>query len=307
VESDVVRRGRDVLETGRPVLAHYSLATDAELELGLGCGSIDVLIEPFDADASWRELARALEERQEATLAVGLTPEGLMGRRLVALSDGRHFGTIDPAADPGILREAAKMREAGQTGSVTIETAAGTSTVFIETFLPVERLFIVGATEIGAFLCRFAHEVGFEVIVVDPRSAFATTERFPDARELRHGWPEEVLEKTGLDGRAYVVTLTHDSKLDVPALAAALRSEARYIGALGSRRTHARRAAQLTEGGFDEPSLARIHAPVGLDIGAATPAEIAVAILAEMLAVRNAHDATTTRDRRSIPRAGTAH
>jgi xanthine dehydrogenase accessory factor len=131
-----------------------------------------------------------------------------------------------------------------------------------------------------------AAPLGFQVIVVDPRSAFARAERFPDAHEVRGDWPDAVLGPGALDAWSYLVTLTHDFKVDIPALACALRSEARYIGALGSRRTHERRKSPLGLLGFDEAALARIRAPVGLDLGGRAPEEIALSILAEMLAVR---------------------
>jgi xanthine dehydrogenase accessory factor len=135
-----------------------------------------------------------------------------------------------------------------------------------------------------------AKELGFRVAVIDVRSAFATEERFPEADELIRTWPDEALEAARLDAAAHVVALTHDPKFDLPALAKALRSEAGYIGALGSRVTHERRKAQLREQGFGDAELARIHTPVGLDIGSRTPGEIALSILAEMVAARRGRD-----------------
>lgn len=173
----------------------------------------------------------------------------------------------------------------------------GIARVFIEAIPPQPRLFIVGATHTATALCRLAVQLGFHVSVVDPRTPFATRERFPDAHELRLEWPDEVLDGAGLDGRCHVLTLTHDLKFDVPTLARALRSEVRYIGALGSRRTHERRLARLREQGFDEADLARIHTPIGLDIGARTPEEIALAILAEIVAVRRGREGRSLRAR----------
>jgi xanthine dehydrogenase accessory factor len=147
-----------------------------------------------------------------------------------------------------------------------------------------------------------AKELGFRVSVLDPRTPFASVERFPMADELLLEWPHEVLERSALDAWSYVLTLTHDLKFDIPTLACALRSEARYIGALGSRRTHERRKQLLLEEGFDEAALARIHTPIGLDIGARSPEEIALAILAEMVAVRHRRDG-----RPLVERAGPIH
>ncbi len=303
VEADVVRRAAEVLDSKQAAVARYSLAGDAELEVALACGSIEVLIEPFQADVTWRVLVTALAERRAVALATVLDPEFLITRRLVISSDGLSAGSIDPHVDGEIVTEAGKMLAAGGTAVIPVRLAGQAGSVFIEAFLPPERLYIVGATEIGMHLCRMAAELGFEVTVIDPRSVFATEERFPQAHRLLRTWPQEALEGAALDDRAYVVTLTHDFKLDVPALAAALRSKARYIGALGSSRTHARRKARLADSGFTPSVLARIHAPVGLDIGAATPAEIAVAILAEMLAVRNARDGQVSSERGGVVHA----
>jgi xanthine dehydrogenase accessory factor len=151
------------------------------------------------------------------------------------------------------------------------------------------RLAIVGAVHIAQHLAEIATRMGFAVTVVDPRTAFASPERFPGI-ELSHEWPDLALERLGLDVRSAVVTLSHDPKLDDPALDAALRSEAFYIGALGSRRTQAKRADRLESLGFDEAARSRVHGPIGLDIGALGPAEIAVSIAAEIIAALRGSD-----------------
>ena len=159
--------------------------------------------------------------------------------------------------------------------------------LFLRAYPPPVRLIIVGAVHVTQPLVRMAAEAGYEAVVVDPRRAFATGERFPGIR-LVHRWPEEALAELRPDFRTAVVTLSHDPKLDDPALLAALETPAFYIGALGSRRTHRRRterlAGALRARGRDQASLRRIHAPVGLDIGARTPGEIAAAVLAEVIA-----------------------
>ncbi len=155
---------------------------------------------------------------------------------------------------------------------------------FIQPFNPPLRMHIVGAVHIAQPLARMASDIGYEVTLIDPRAAFAREERFADLA-VRSEWPDEALEAVGIDARTAVITLTHDPKLDDPALAAALRSEAFYIGSLGSTRTHSARLRRLTEEGFDEHTLARIHGPVGLPIGARSPAEIAVAILGQVTQV----------------------
>jgi xanthine dehydrogenase accessory factor len=152
---------------------------------------------------------------------------------------------------------------------------------FLQPFNPPLRLLVIGAVHIAQPLVAMARLAGYEVVVVDPRQAFASAARFPDVA-LRSDWPDRALEALAPDARTAIVTLTHDPKLDEPALAVALRSSAFYVGALGSRRTHAARLERLRALGLEESALARIHAPIGLAIGARSPAEIAVSILAEM-------------------------
>jgi len=163
--------------------------------------------------------------------------------------------------------------------NTTIETPAGK--VFVEVFSPPRRCFVVGAVHIAQPLVQMLKLADYGVIVIDPRGSFATEARFPDV-ELTQEWPDEALERLKPDHRSAVVTLTHDPKLDDPALAVALRSDCFYIGALGSRRTHAARCSRLTEMGFTEAELGRIHGPIGLAIGAVSPAEVAISILAQM-------------------------
>lgn len=165
---------------------------------------------------------------------------------------------------------------------------------FIQPYNPSKRLLIVGAVHISQALAPMAMTAGYETIVIDPREAWATQERFPGI-PLDRRWPDEAFEEMIPDRGAAIVTLTHDPKIDDPALEAALSSDAFYIGALGGRKTHGKRIARLTEAGFSEAQIARIHAPIGLDIGAVSPAEIAVAILAEVtLALRGSKRSKVT-------------
>ena len=172
-------------------------------------------------------------------------------------------------------------REALRAGRSAVMERSDAGKTFLHVFNPPLRLFIVGAVHITQALAPMAAILGYRVTVIDPRRAFTSPERFAHVRVL-DTWPDEALAGEQLDARSAVVTLTHDPKLDDPALAAALRSEAFYIGCLGSRRTHGKRLQRLSEAGFDAGSLERLHGPVGLDIGASSPGEIATAILAEM-------------------------
>lgn len=186
---------------------------------------------------------------------------------------------LDGAIQEGIRKALADDK------STTIESDAGS--IFIEVFNPPLRCFIVGAVHIAQPLARMAAELGYKVTVVDPRTAFATDARFPEI-ELSTEWPDEALARLKPDKRSAVITLTHDPKLDDPALAEALKSQAFYIGALGSRKTHAARLKRLGELGFKDADFARIHGPIGLNIGAISPPEIAVAILGQVTSVLRA-------------------
>lgn len=286
VENDVLERAIQVLDSGQPVLATYGIADELGLQVGLSCGgSIDVLIEPFVPTDAWHTLRQAVQEQRPAALAIGLAPASLLGRKMTVGEDAS-VGSVDASLDEQVVAEARRLLPEGGTRLLTLPWRGEEATIFVEAFPPPLRLFIIGGTHTAVPLCRMATELGFRVTVIDARSMFAVDERFPDAAEVVRAWPDEVLAKTTLDAYSYLVILTHDPKFDLPTLVQALRSDARYIGAMGSRATHEARKAQLRQQGFSEADLARIRAPIGLDIGSRTPEEIAVAILAEMLAVR---------------------
>jgi xanthine dehydrogenase accessory factor len=202
------------------------------------------------------------------------------------LATGRQLLLDGDQAEGDLALDAAaldRVREIWRTGrNRTIESAAGP--VFVEVLTPPHRCFIIGAVHIAQPLAQMLALVDYAVTVIDPRGAFATATRFPGV-DLVTEWPDEALERLRPDRGSAVIALTHDPKLDDPALAAALRSECFYIGALGSRRNHAGRCARLKELGFGDDDLARIHGPVGLAIGAVSPAEVAVSIVAEMTRV----------------------
>ena len=220
----------------------------------------------------------AIRAASAESRSVALATDLASGRqRLLDRGEGEGELELDAAAQEAVR---AALRADRNT---TIETAAG-ERVFIEVFSPPRRCFVIGAVHIAQPLVQILALTEYRAIVVDPRESFATAARFPGV-ELTTEWPDEALERLKPDHRSAVVTLTHDPKLDDPALTVALRSDCFYIGALGSRRTHAARVRRLTELGFGEAVLARIHAPIGLAIGAVSPAEIAVAILAQMTQV----------------------
>jgi xanthine dehydrogenase accessory factor len=195
----------------------------------------------------------------------------------VATGEQRLVKAADIAADP--LAEALdKQLRMAKSAMVEVDGAQ----YFLTVQAPYPRIVITGAVHISQALAPMAKLLDLDVVVIDPRTAFATSERFPDVTLLAQ-WPDEALAGLPLDAYTAFVALTHDPKIDDPALEAALRSECFYIGALGSRKTHGRRIERLTAAGFDAAATARIHAPIGLDIGAVSPAEIALAILGEIV------------------------
>jgi len=297
VESDVVESARRVLASGRPELVTYGISKQQGFEVGLSCGGeIDVLVEPFAISDAWRAAAQAVTRREPVVLAEALAPDELRGAKLALLDGGRTVGSIEPSLDEAICAGAEQRFASDQAGVMDLcRPGAPDARVFLQPISPPLRLFIVGGNHTAISLCRMAKELGYRVTLIDPRSAFATAERFPDADERTHRWPDEVLSEAELDGGSYVVTLTHDEKFDIPSLSTALRSGARYLGALGSRRTHAGRLEKLRELAFSEAELERIHGPIGLDLGGRAPEEIALAILAEMQAVRYGRDPRVSR------------
>jgi xanthine dehydrogenase accessory factor len=221
------------------------------------------------------------EERLGALATVITGPHA--GESALIASDGTVVGGALPEDLGGeVVGDAVELMAVEQARTLTY----GDSDVFVETLAPQPRLVVWGADEVAISLGSMARQAGFRVIVCDPRPAFAVAERFPDADEVLTGWPADLEDQVLLDGRTYVVVLTHDTRVEGPLLPLVLGSEARYIGTLGSRRTHAKRVERLHGEGWGEADTDRIHGPVGLDIGAERPAEIAVSILAEMIQAR---------------------
>jgi xanthine dehydrogenase accessory factor len=268
VESEVVEAAREVLAGGESRLLTYGISDDLALSVGLPCGGeIDVWVSEPDPELLWELAAIAKDERR----AVVLVDLETGSERLV--QDGE-----DPRAD--------ELIRGGHSKVVELE---GTR-VFADVFGPPPRLLVYGAVDTADALCAAAHGLGWHTIVADARGRFATKARLPHADELLVAWPEETLARVQPDHATAIVVLTHDDKFDVPLLVGALQSDAFYIGALGSRRNQERRRERLLEAGVDEASLERISGPAGLDIGAHSPAETAISMLAEIMAVRSGRD-----------------
>jgi xanthine dehydrogenase accessory factor len=202
---------------------------------------------------------------------------------LITIVEGEPLGAKTLVVGDEVLGEGpAELAKGARTALVEHEGRK----VFVEVFGPPPKLVVLGAVDVAESLCALAGRLGWRTVVADTRAKLATRERIPSADELEVGWPDEVLARIGLDEDSAVVVLTHDDKLDTPALLAALRTPAFYVGALGSRRAQATRRERLLEAGLDEAALERLSGPSGLDLGASTPAETALSILAEAVAIR---------------------
>jgi xanthine dehydrogenase accessory factor len=235
----------------------------------------------------YETLTAALAAEQPIAVATVVGGAADAGAKLLIRPDGSTLGALGARLpEQQIVADALAMLARDERGIRAYATPAGEIEVFIETFPPPPTMYIVGAVHIAIPLVTFAQTLGFRAVVVDARGAFATPERFAHADELIMAWPDEALEGK-LNSNSFVVLLTHDPKLDDPALKIALPSPARYVGALGSPKTHARRLERLRAEGVPEEQLARLHAPIGLKIGAGTPEEIAVSIIAEIVAARH--------------------
>ncbi|NPV84977.1 MAG: XdhC family protein [Anaerolineae bacterium] len=231
-------------------------------------------------------LKTAIENRQICALATVLSGSAL-GKKLLLLQDGTLLGDLGSSEiNQTVQAHLLEQMKAQTPSQITIKLKETETPVFVDVFPPPPRLMIVGAVHIAIPLVTYAKPLGFYTIVIDPRKAFANRERFPHADELILEWPADAMARLGIDVSTFVTILSHDNKFDVPALQVALQSPARYIGILGSRKTHEGRLAELKEIGVDEKLFQRIHSPIGLDLGAVGAAEIALTIIAEILAVK---------------------
>jgi xanthine dehydrogenase accessory factor len=302
VEGAVLTEGLSVLRRGEPKLVSYGIADEDAFAVGLTCGgTIHIFIDP--PDAAGEAIEAALRSGEPAALATIIEGKGA-GAKLLVRPGTEPIGTLgDADLDRVVVRDALGELEAGRTG-IRHYGAHGEArreegvAVFIESFAPPPRMVIFGAIDFTAALARLGKVLGYHVTVCDARPVFATPARFPMADEVVVDWPDRYLARAGgeLGPRDAVCVLTHDPKFDVPAIQAALATRAGYVGAMGSRRTHGQRMDRLREAGVDEAGIARVMAPVGLDIGSRTPEETAVAICAEIIALRTGRAAPSLRD-----------
>ena len=241
--------------------------------------------------ARWRALLAEQLPVAMATVIEG--PDGSLGGKLLVTPEDHEGSAGNEDLDRAIVEAARGILEGGKTetrhfgprGQRRMEDVA----VFVQSFAPPPKMYVFGAIDFASAVARVGKFLGYRVIVCDARAVFATRDRFPSADEIVVSWPDEFLQTADVDRRSVICVLTHDPKFDVPVLKAALETEAGYIGAMGSRRTHNNRTARLKEEGVSEEALERISSPIGLDIGSRTPEETAVAIAAEIVAFRTGH------------------
>ncbi|MDX3630563.1 XdhC family protein [Streptomyces europaeiscabiei] len=318
VEGAVYELCQQALADGETVLQRFGYSDEDAFAVGLTCGGvIDILVTPVTAGSPARAvlhaaLSAAARGEPTAVARVVRGPAELLGQALLVRADGEYGGAYDggrdgsydgvrdggyegglgghPDLDRAAVAEALAMLDSGRTG--TIELAAdgshcpGGLTLLVETRVPPPRMIVFGAIDFAAALVRAGKFLGYHVTVCDARPVFATRARFPEADELVVDWPHRYLRRTGTDSRTVLCVLTHDAKFDIPLLTTALRMPVAFVGAMGSRRTHADRDRRLREVGLTERELARLRSPIGLDLGARTPEETALSIAAEIVAAR---------------------
>jgi xanthine dehydrogenase accessory factor len=280
VEGAVAEIADGVLRGDPPQLLHFGIADSDAWDVGLPCGGeIDVWVEAYEP-GRFEEVARAGGRAAEVTVLEGASP----GAKLLLEADGARSGSL---GSPELDDEAARMADE----LLWAETSERRGSLFVDVVGPAPRLIVFGAVDIAASLCSVARVCGWRSYVVDPRTRFATPSRFPDADEVIAAWPEEAVARLGgIDPATSIVVLTHDPKLDDAALLLALRSPARFVGAMGSRRAQAKRRERLVAVGIGDEELERLSAPVGLDLGSIAREETALSIMAEIVAARHGRD-----------------
>ncbi|BFO19013.1 XdhC family protein [Streptomyces sp. KM77-8] len=310
VEGAVYALCAQALEDGETRVERFGYSDEDAFAVGLTCGGIiDIMVTPVGGRAPVRQvlssaLSAVLRGGPGALARVVEGPPELLGGALLVHPDGSYEGGLGGAAelDRTAAAEAGALLDAGRTGSVAVAASEagwgppdgvwgdsycpGGLTLFVESSVPPPRMIVFGAIDFAAALVRVGKFLGYHVTVCDARPVFATAARFPEADEIVVDWPHRYLRSTGTDARTVLCVLTHDAKFDVPLLKVALGLPVAFVGAMGSRRTHADRERRLREAGVGEEELGRLRSPIGLDLGARTPEETAVSIAAEIVAGR---------------------
>jgi xanthine dehydrogenase accessory factor len=295
VEGAVYELATEVTASGTPVLKRYGISDDDAFAVGLTCGGIiDIFVEPASRErfAYLGEIAEDVRQGVPVAVATVIEGPGIVGARRIIWEGQRTVGTLGAGdrLDAAVDDDARGMLAQGLTGVRRYgpegERRRDELAIFVQSFAPAPRMLVFGAIDFAAAVAKAGKFLGYRVTVCDARPVFATKSRFPDADEVITDWPHRYLSGTTTDQRTVICVLTHDPKFDVPLLEVALRRPAAYIGAMGSRRTHDDRLKRLREVGLTEAELARLRSPIGLDLGARTPEETAIAIAAELIQLR---------------------
>jgi xanthine dehydrogenase accessory factor len=304
VEGAVYELATEVRDGRAPTLQRYGVSDDDAFAVGLTCGGIiDVYVEAIDQPTfpDLDEVAADIRDGRPVAIATLVDADDTArGRRLVVRPDGVSGSLGSPRLDDAVRDDARGLLEQGRSAVLRYghdgERRLDDIGVFVGSHAPRPRMIVFGAIDFAAAVAHVGSFLGYRVTVCDARPVFATAKRFPDADEVVVEWPHKYLARTDTDERTVVCVLTHDPKFDVPLLEIALRRPLAYVGAMGSRRTNDSRLEQLREQGLSEDELARLHAPIGLDVGARTPEETAVSIAAEIVAARWGGTGTPLRD-----------
>jgi Xanthine and CO dehydrogenases maturation factor, XdhC/CoxF family len=310
VDARVLQESEEVLRDSTPRLLSMSLGDADAWEIGLTCGgSVELLIEPVELDGARDAVTAAYDvvraeaaEGRRSVLVAPLSadaPSSSRGcARLVVREDGGSSGTLgDPALDRAAVGRALDVMRHASSRTEVVEASGSRERLFFELHGPATTLVIFGAGQVAIPLVRFATVLGWRTVVADGRERFATRERFPDAGEIRIGLLAEIAADMKYDASTFVILVAHDYKFEVPVLRVVLEREPAYIGLLGNRSRGAAVLRFLAEEGVGAEALSRVHVPIGLDIGARTPSEIALSVLAEALAVRNGRPGTPMKER----------
>jgi len=290
VEGAVFEEGVEVLKSNRPKLLHFGVADETAWDVGLACGgSIDIFVKPLEKKSFGPLRSIVVEEKQAVLVTVVRGPAELLGHEMLVGESGKVNGSLRDDLNASGLSLAQETLSGGESRRAMLTEDVE---VFMEVILPPPTIIAVGGVHITIALMTLAKTLGYRTVVIDPRSAFGNESRFPNVDQLIPLWPDEAFQQIPITRSTAVAMLTHDPKLDDPALKIALPSPAFYVGALGSKTTQAKRRARLLEEGLTREQLDRLHGPIGLEIQASTPEEIAMSIMAEIVAVRYSREKT---------------
>lgn len=281
VENAVIEAALASIKTSRPRLLQFGVTDETAWEVGLSCGgSLDIFVQPLDTGFFTALRTGWMSKSDSVHIIVTRSSEHILGREMLVHQDGTVIGTIGRLREKKALNLANEILLQRETRRAMIDEE---TEVFLEFITPAPTLIAVGGVHIGVALISLAKTLGYRTVVIDPRGSWGNEERFPHVDDLISSWPVEAFQQMEITGSTAVVILTHDPKLDDDALKIALNSQAFYVGALGSKKTNASRRERLLAEGITEQQFARLHAPIGLDINAQTPEEIALAIMAEIV------------------------